>query len=85
MNLLIKKIRIKYDLKSMKKRQKNNETILRESKVEKRNEKIVLEYITVEKNKPSSNSAISSEYTQKVILYGYLMVINKFSLIFCKN
>jgi hypothetical protein len=48
---------------------------LKEDRLKKLNEKIVFEYITVEKSKPPSDTALVTEYTQKVILYGYLMVI----------
>lgn len=51
-----------------------NELSLKDSRLKRLNEKVVLKYINVEKSKPSSDGAISTEYTQKVILYGYLMV-----------
>lgn len=38
------------------------------------NRNIVLNYIVTEMNKESSSEAIAVEYTEKVILYGFLIV-----------
>ena len=38
------------------------------------NEKIVSVQIAIEKKKPSSESTINAEYTDKVLLYGYISV-----------
>ena len=38
------------------------------------NKNIVLNYVAVERNKESSSEVITSEYSEKVTLYGYLIV-----------
>ena len=55
-----------------KKKEKNEE---RELKIQNRN--IVLNYVAVERSKEPSSQILKSEYTEKVILYGYLIVIKK--------
>ena len=73
--LILKKIRNKFENREQMKRNKRNKSLSpKADKLKKLNEKVVLNYVRVEKNKPNSDSAISTEYTQKVILYGYLMV-----------
>lgn len=73
--LIIKKIRNKFENREQMKTNKRNKSLSpKADKLKKLNEKVVLNYVRVEKNKPNSDSAISTEYTQKVILYGYLMV-----------
>jgi hypothetical protein len=47
---------------------------IEEYKLRKAYEKIVTVNIAIEKNKPESVKAIAEEYTEKVILYGYIMV-----------
>jgi hypothetical protein len=55
---------------------------LDEEELRKQNERIVTTNIANEKNKPDSEQSISDEYTQKVILYGYLMVSRRSRLPF---
>lgn len=73
-SLLLKTIKVRIQSKSIFSRKKKDMS-MKEDRLKKLNEKIVFEYITVEKSKPPSDTALVTEYTQKVILYGYLMVI----------
>lgn len=72
-HLFIKGLKIKYQTKSNIAKDKKT-THIEEELWRKQNERIVSKNIAIEKNKPVSESSIFSEYTQKVILYGYLMV-----------
>ncbi len=53
--------------------------------VEKLNEDIVYFYVVSEKSKPACEESINDEYMQKVILYGYVMVILYGIILFWSN
>ena len=61
-------------------RKDEDETIFNENNAKNKrvlssqNKNIVLNYVAVERNKESSSEVIASEYSEKVILYGYLIV-----------
>lgn len=82
--LTVKKFKIKYQTKNvlptgyLSDRSPEN---IEEYKLRKAYEKIVTVNIAIEKNKPESVKAIAEEYTEKVILYGYIMVGDKISSI----
>lgn len=83
--LMLKKLRSKYENNKpaiFNREKKRHSASLKQDRLRRLNEKLVLRYARIEKSKPKSDSAIASEYTQKVILYGYLMVRKDFLFYF---
>jgi hypothetical protein len=75
--LTVKKFKIKYQTRNVLPKENlsdRNPENLEDYKLLKAYEKIVTVNIAIEKNKPESGKAIAEEYTEKVILYGYIMV-----------
>ena len=69
--LLINKIKIS---RANKKNSKSVNSVTEIESVSKANEKIVSLNIATEKNKSDSDTALDDQYTNKVLLYGYISV-----------
>jgi len=82
-HLFIKRYKIKYQTKKINPSNENSRDPRFKKDIElenenvrtlKRNENAVSINIAIEKNKTKSDKTIQCEYTEKVILYGYIIV-----------
>ncbi len=89
-HLCIKRYKIKYQTKKINpvnddRDKRNNNHIEMENdhvRTLKRNENAVSINIAIERNKSMSDKTIQCEYTEKVILYGYIIVCYYFFILF---
>ena len=70
---MYKKIKIHYATRKIGQTDRDDPSKEKEN-IKKLNKKIVSTQIAIEKKKPESSSIINEEYTEKVILYGYISV-----------
>ncbi len=80
-HLFIKRYKIKYQTKKINPANESDRRVKKDMEMEnehvrtlKRNENAVSINIAIERNKSKSDKTIRCEYTEKVILYGYIIV-----------
>lgn len=71
--MYIKRLKIKKQTEKIGQEDRNDE-VNEKDNIKKLNRKIVSVHIAVEKQKTNPESTINAEYTEKIILYGYISV-----------